>query len=51
VSEPFEDDYLPMFDFPAHARASEHADHVPLLAVNSVRGLPGEGAERVPAGS
>ena len=27
-----------VFDFPAHAAAAEHADHVPELAVDHVRG-------------
>ena len=27
-----------VFDFPAHAAAAEHADHVPELAVDYVRG-------------
>jgi hypothetical protein len=29
-----------LFDFPAHAAASEHADHVPELRVDRVRGRP-----------
>ena len=31
---------IAVFDFPAHAAASEHADHVPELRVDRVRGGP-----------